>query len=124
VREIVEGVCRFSLESGPNIFESEGHDAIGKGSPRSCEFGFVLIHMEELDLVVAGESFHEGEDFMIDVGIDDFIDEGGRKVVFGISLFEVMIVCANLNGAMFFFDRNRIGNLGSVCNGVYEASCM
>jgi hypothetical protein len=95
------------LESHPDIFESEGHDAIGKGAPWGCEGGFVLIHLLDLDLVIARKSIHEGEDFMTDTSIDDLIDEGGREVVFGTSLVEVAEVCANSNGALFFIDRNR-----------------
>jgi hypothetical protein len=79
--------------------------------------------MEDLDLVIAKKSIHEGEDFMTDTGIDDLIDEGSREVVFGTSLVEVTEVCANSNGTLFFIDRDRIGDPGCVCNGVYEASC-
>ena len=30
-----------------------------------------------------------------------------------------MEVCANLNGTLFFIDRNKIGDPVCVCNGVY-----
>ena len=36
---------------------------------------------------------------------------------------EVMEVCANANGTLFFIHRNRIGNLSGVCNGINEANC-
>jgi hypothetical protein len=34
-----------------------------------------------------------------------------------------MKFCANSNGTLFLIDRDRIGDLGCVCDGVYEAIC-
>jgi hypothetical protein len=59
---------------------------IGKGTPRVCEGAFVLIHMAYLYFFIAGESFHEREDFMNGTRINDLVDEGSGEIIFGTSL--------------------------------------
>jgi hypothetical protein len=79
--------------------------------------------MADLDLVIAGKSIHEGEEFNTGIDIDDLIDKGSREVFFGTSLVYVTKVCENSNGTLFFIDMDRIGDLGCVSDRVYEASC-
>ena len=55
--------------------------------------------------------------------IDNLIDEGCWEVVFGTRPIEVMEVCANVNGTLFFIHGNRIRNPSGVGNGVDEAGC-
>jgi hypothetical protein len=49
---------------------------IGKGAPRGCEGGFLLIRMKDLYLVIAGKSNTEGKKFMSSTRINDLVDEG------------------------------------------------
>jgi len=60
--------------------------------------------MEDVDLVTAKKSVHGGEDFMNNARIDDLINEGGREVVFGTSLVEVVKVSAKLNGSLLLLN--------------------
>jgi hypothetical protein len=124
VREIMEGICHFMLEIHADFFDSKGHDTIRKGTRGGYEGGFVLIQMVDLDMVIAKNSFHEGEDFMDGTGINELINEGGREVFFGIILVEVAEVYEKLNGGLFLIDRDMIGDLGCICNGVYESNFM
>ena len=53
--------------------------------------------------------------------INNLIDEGCWEVVFGTCPIEIMEVCANVDGTLFFIHRNRIRNPSGVRNGVNEA---
>ena len=55
--------------------------------------------------------------------IDNLIDEGCWEVVFGTCPIEVMEVCANENGTLFFIHGNMIRNPSGVCNGINETGC-
>ena len=56
--------------------------------------------------------------------INDLTDEGCWEGVFGTCPIEVMEVCANVNGTLFFIYENRIRNPSCVCNGVDEAGSV
>ena len=55
--------------------------------------------------------------------IDNLINEGCWEVVFGTRPIEVMKVCANANGTLFFIHGNMIRNPSGVGNWVNEAGC-
>ena len=61
-------------------------------------------------MVIARESVHEGESFVADAVVDNLIDEGHWKVVFGTCVIEIVKVCANADSALFFVDGYRVGN--------------
>jgi hypothetical protein len=79
----MKNVCHGPLESGTNILEAKWHDMIRKGAPRGSECDFVLIDRVNLDLVVARETIHEGQSLVTCAIIDNLVDEGHWKVVFG-----------------------------------------
>ena len=82
-----------------------------------------MVFFLDLDLVVAEKSVHEGEGLMFGACIDDLVDEQCGEVVFGTCPIEIVEVCANTNGTMFFIHGNRIRNPGCVCNGINEDDC-
>ena len=77
----------------------------------------------DLNLVISKKSVHEGKGLMSGACINNLIDEGCGEVVFGTCPTEVVEVCANMNGTLFFIHGNRIRNPSGVRNGVNEAGC-
>ena len=61
-------------------------------------------------MIIPGETIHQREDFTSGAIIDNLIDEGGRKVVFGTSFVNIPIINTYTNGALFLVDRDKIGN--------------
>lgn len=96
------------LESFPNVLQAEGHDTICKCSPRCSKCCFVLIWIPNLDLVVARETVHEGYKFMARAFIDDLINEWRRVIIFWACSIEVVIIIANIDGALFFVNRDGV----------------
>ena len=117
----METICHGVLEGGSNIFKVEGHDSICECAPWGCECSLVMILFLDVNLVIFRKSVHEGEDLMSSACIDNLINEGCWEVVFGARPIQVMKVCANVDGTLFFVHRNRIRNPSGVCNGVNEA---
>ena len=123
MNEIVEAMHHGALEGGSNIFEAKGHDSVGECTPWGCQCHFVTVFFLNLDLVISEESVHEGKGLMSGACIDNLIDEGCLEVVFGTRPIEVVEVCVNMNGTLFFIHGNRIRNPSCVCNGINEAGC-
>ena len=83
-----------------------------------------MIFFQDLNLVLPEKVVHEGKYLMSTAHIDDLIDEGCWEVVFGTCPIEIMEVCANVDGTLFFIHGNRIRNPICVCNGVNEVDCV
>ena len=70
----------------------------------------MTVFFLDLDLVVPEKTVHEGEGLMSGVCIDDLVDEWGGEVVFRTCPIDIVTVCANVNGTLFFIHGNRIRN--------------
>ena len=105
---VVETICHDVLEGGSSVLQAKGHDSIRKCAPRGCECRLITVLFSDLDLVIARKSILEGKGLMFSACIDDLIDEGYWEVVFGTCPIEIVEVCANMDGTMFFIHRNRI----------------
>ena len=70
----------------------------------------MLLLGNNVDLIISRETIHEREDFTSGAIVDNLIDEGGRKVVFGTTFVDIPIINAYTNGALFLVNRDKIGN--------------
>ena len=78
----------------------------------------------DLNLVIARESVHKGKSLMAGAVINNLIDEGRWKVIFGTCVVEIVKVCADADSALFLVNGYRVGNPGSVSNGVNKPGRM
>ena len=117
----MEIICHGTLEGGSSIFEAKEHESVGECAPWSCEFHFAMVFFPDLDLVVSRKTIHEGEGLKSGACIDDLVDERCGEVVFGTCPIEIVEICANANGTLFFIHKNRIQKPSGVCDGVNEA---
>jgi hypothetical protein len=63
-----------------------------------------------MDLVVARETVHEGQNLMVDTIIDNLIDKGCWKVFFGTGMIEIAKVHIDTDSALFFVHRDGVGD--------------
>ena len=70
----------------------------------------MLILGNNVDLIIAGETIHEREDFTSGAVIDNLIDERGRKVVFWTSFIDIPIINTYMNRTLFLVNWDKIGN--------------
>jgi hypothetical protein len=111
VLDIMESVIYSTLKSCANVLEIERKFLIGKSTPRANKSSLMLILENNVDLIIPRETIHEREYFTFGAVIDNLIDEGGRKVVFGTSFVDIPIINTYTNGALFLVNRDKIGNL-------------
>jgi hypothetical protein len=108
--QIMKNVCHGVLESGSSVLEDERHDTIHKSAPGGSECGFALIRWVNLSLVVAKETIHEGKNLVTSALIDNLVDKGHWKVVFGIGLIAIAKVHTDADSALFSVDRDGVGD--------------
>jgi hypothetical protein len=106
---IMKDVCHGPLKSGTIILEAEGHDTIGESTLGGSECGFV-IGWVDLNLVVARETVHEGQSFVASIIIDNLVDKGHWKIVFGTSMIEIMKIRTNKDSALRFVNGDGVGD--------------
>jgi hypothetical protein len=82
----MENIGHVPLKRITGVLESKRHDMISKGTPRGSKSSFILIGWMYLDLIVAGEPIHKGQCIMDDTVINNLVNEGGWKFVFGTSM--------------------------------------
>ena len=102
--EVTEIMCHGTLEGGSRFLQTKGHYSICECAPQGCKCSLVMIFFLDLNLVVFEKIAHEGEDLMF----GRRIDEGCWEVVFGTHPIQIVEVCANVNGTLFFFHENMI----------------
>ena len=71
------------LKCCASIFETEGHNTIGKSAPWGSKSSLVLVFLADLYLIISGKTVHEGEDFMPRTRVDELVNEWHREIVFG-----------------------------------------
>ena len=106
----METICHGMLEGGSSIFQDKGHESIHKCAPWGCECRLIMVFFLDLDLVITEKPIHEGKYFMSSPRINDLIDERCGEFAFGTCPIEVVEVCANANGTLFFIHQNKIRN--------------
>jgi hypothetical protein len=109
------------LKSGANVLETEREFPIGKSAPRTNKSSLMLILRNNVDLIIPRETIHQREYFTSGTIVDNMIDEGGRKVVFGTSFVDIPIINAYTNCALFLVNRDKIGNPVSESHRVNKA---
>jgi hypothetical protein len=107
----MKNVCHGLLESDTSVLEAKRHDTICKSTLGGSECGFVLVSWVNLNLVVARESIHERQILVVGTIIDNFVDKGCGKVVFGTCMIEVTKVHTDTDSALFFDNRDEVRDL-------------
>lgn len=82
----------FPLESSTSIAHTKWKNSIGKGTPRTCKCGFILVFRADLDLVVSIKSIQEGEEFIPYKANQNLVNEGKSKMVLLCSLVKFPVI--------------------------------
>jgi hypothetical protein len=81
----------------------------------------MLVLGSDVNLIIAGETIHEREDFTSGTVINNLVDERGWKVVFWTGFVNIPIINTYTNTATFLIDRNRVGNPFCQSHGINKA---
>lgn len=78
---IMKSIRHVLLEGGPNIFKDKWKLLVSEGTPWENGSGFVLIRRENVDLIIARKSIHEGKYNTCGIVPNDLVNEGDRIVI-------------------------------------------
>ena len=92
------------LISSSCVLEPKRHHTIAVDSLSREERGLFLVIWVHADLVIAGESIHKTEEFMVGCGIYDKVDSRQRETVFWACSIDVSEVDAESPLTVHFFD--------------------
>ena len=70
----------------------------------------MLVSWEYVNLIIAREAVHKGEDFVASTIIDNLVDEWRGIIVLGTSVIDISIINTDSNSALPFGDRYYIGD--------------
>jgi hypothetical protein len=98
------------LESCAHILEAKRHDMICKSAPRGSECGFILVSWVDVNLVVSREIVHEGQSLVTSTIINNLVDKGCWKVFFGIGVIEIAKFHIDVDSALFFVNKDKVGD--------------
>ena len=91
------------------VLEPKRHHTITIGSMPCDERGIFLVILVHADLVVAEESIHKTEEFMVGCSIYDEVDSRQRETIFWACSVDVSEVVVESPLVVHFFDQYNIG---------------
>ena len=111
------------LISSSRILEPKGHHTIVIGSLPCNERGLFLVIWIHADLVVAGESIHETEEFMAGCGIYDEVDSRQRETILWACSVDVGEVNAESPLSVLFFGEYNVGQPFRIFH-IFNCPCL
>ena len=110
VHHIMERGYHGSLIGSIRILQAEWHDIICIGSPICGKYCFSFVLLDHLDLVVARETIHEGEEPIGSGIIDQGINVWQWKVILGAGLVQIPAINAHACFPIFLKHGNNVGS--------------
>jgi hypothetical protein len=69
----------------------------------------VLIHGKNINLIIARETIHQGEDLTSGTFVNDLVNERGGIIFFRTRFIYIPIIYAHVNRSLFIIHWNKIG---------------
>ena len=120
---LLEHLVYQPLISSSCVLEPKKHHTIAIGSLPCDERGLFLVIWIHADLIVAEESIHKNEEFMVGSGIHDEVDSQQRETVFWACSVDVSEVDAESPLVVRFFDKYDISQPFGIFH-LSDCSCL
>src|ERR1051325_6429751 len=78
--------------SGASVLQSERHDLVAECAPLCNESSLLHVFRSHLDLIVTGETIHEGENLMLSGVVDQNINMRKWKIVFRNRSIQISVI--------------------------------
>src|ERR1051325_2905279 len=92
MNHVMEQCHHGTLISGACVLQSERHNLIIESAPLCNESSLLHVFGGHFDLIVTGETIHEGENFMLSGVINQNINMWKWKIVFWTCSIQISIV--------------------------------
>ena len=110
-----------SLIGGPSIFQTKRHNFVTIDGSVGNKSSFLFILLGHTDLIVSGESVHEGHQWKTQSGVHQQVNARERIAVFRASFIQIGIVNTNSPLSIGFFDKYNIHEPFGVFDFAYES---
>src|SRR5438270_3807294 len=133
--ELGENLVRGPLIGGTGVLQSKRHDGVAEYSKRCPKGGVPLVIRVHFDLIVPGESIHEGHTLIAGHVVHHDIGDGQRELILRTCVVEVAEVDADADcsvllsdgddiqdpiGVLFLTDKPRVYKLSDLLfNGIH-----
>src|ERR1051325_10769163 len=103
--------CHHSaLISGTCVLQSERHDLVAESTPLCNESSLLHVFGSRLDLIVTGETIHEGENFVLSGVVNYNINMRKWKIVFRTRSVQISVIHTHTYFAILLRYRNHVCN--------------
>ena len=96
------------LKGSPNIFKTKRHLLVCKRTPGTDKVSLMLIFRTDSNLIISGETVHEGENLITGTLVNYLIDKWCGVIIFRTCFIKVSEINANSKFSLFFIYGNRV----------------
>src|ERR1051325_2647352 len=89
---VMEQCYHSALISGACVLQSERHNLVAESTPLCNKSSLLHVFRSHFDLIVTGETIHEGENLMLGSVFDQNINMRKWKIVFRTRFVQISII--------------------------------
>jgi hypothetical protein len=120
--KIVKHKGHGTLKGHSDIFKTEMHFSVCKGTPRTNKRHLVLILKFYLNLIITWKSIHKRKDFTYRTLINNLVNKGSGEVMFRTRFVHVPKIHTYMDGFFLLIYENGVGHPFGQGNQVDEAN--
>src|ERR1043165_2331141 len=90
-----------TLICGASVLQSERHDLVAECAPLCNESSLLHVFRSHFDLIVTGETFHEGDNFMLSSVVNQNINMRKWKIIFRTRSVQISVIHTHSYFAIF-----------------------
>src|ERR1051325_11298762 len=92
MNHVMEQCHHSALISGACVLQSERHDLVAESTPLCNKSSLLHVVGSHFDLIVTGETIHEGENLMLSGVVNQNINVRKWKIVFRACLIQISVI--------------------------------
>src|ERR1051325_10953258 len=81
-----------TLISGASVLQSERHDLVAESAPLCNKISLLHVFGSHFDLIVAGETIHEGENLVLSGVVNQNINMREWKIIFRTRFVQISVI--------------------------------
>src|ERR1051325_4691890 len=108
MNHVMEQCHHSALISGACVLQSERHNFVAESTPLCNKSSLLHVFRSHFDLIVTGETIHEGEDLMLSGVVNQNINMRKWKIVFRTRFVQISVIHTHSNFAILLGYRYHI----------------
>src|ERR1051325_1645028 len=92
MNQVMEQCHHSTLISGACILQSERHNFVAESTPLCNKSSLLHVFGSHFNLIITGETIHEGEDLVLGGVVNQNINRRKRKIVFRTRFVQISVI--------------------------------